>query len=302
MKKLLQFLLLAGSTVLMISNCGITKDRPTSQVASFEGSPLLAYGEYLYERESCGNCHTLNINEANYALISLDGLGGKYYSNWLYDYLDDPNLLVPGSRKPPYTHLREKSLERAVLDEITRNAADDSLWTQLLEEAHEMVNELNDHRTYPDDQEEVLALIAYLQQIPSSPEKALQDSLEYAAYLQEQEAWNAVTLDSSSLIFTIATNPDNIGKGARLFARYCTPCHGEEGGGIIGPNLTDDYWLHGGSTLEIAHTIMYGIPYKGMISWKTQLRPEEIGQLVAFVTSLRGSNPANPKAPQGTKE
>jgi cytochrome c oxidase cbb3-type subunit 3 len=84
-----------------------------------------------------------------------------------------------------------------------------------------------------------------------------------------------------------------------LYAQRCAVCHGNAGQGNIGPNLTDDYWLHGGRPTEIYHTITEGVPAKGMIAWKTQLGAGQILALAAYVDSLHGTNPPNPKAPQG---
>jgi len=84
------------------------------------------------------------------------------------------------------------------------------------------------------------------------------------------------------------------------FKSKCAACHGNEGQGGVGPNLTDDYWIHGGSTPEIYKTIKYGVPEKGMIAWKTQLNPSSIHQVSSYILTLRGTNPPNPKASQGT--
>jgi cytochrome c oxidase cbb3-type subunit 3 len=72
-----------------------------------------------------------------------------------------------------------------------------------------------------------------------------------------------------------------------------------DGGGLIGPNLTDNAWIHGGQITDIYKTVMNGVLEKGMPAWGTMLKPEEVEQVVAYVASLQGSNPANPKAPQG---
>ncbi len=90
-------------------------------------------------------------------------------------------------------------------------------------------------------------------------------------------------------------------KGKEIFAGRCVPCHGDRGQGIVGPNLTDDFWLHGGRPSEIYHTITEGVPEKGMVPWKTQLSPEEIAAVTAYVGTLRGTNPPNPKPPEGQK-
>lgn len=84
-----------------------------------------------------------------------------------------------------------------------------------------------------------------------------------------------------------------------LFGQRCTPCHGDRAQGVIGPNLTDAYWLHGdGSLMAIHHTVSEGVPEKGMPSWKMQLTPAQVRELAAFVGTLRGTNVPG-KAPQG---
>jgi cytochrome c oxidase cbb3-type subunit 3 len=83
------------------------------------------------------------------------------------------------------------------------------------------------------------------------------------------------------------------------FATRCAACHGPEGQGLVGPNLTDDYWLHGRTLADIRHTIEVGVPDKGMVPWKDQLKPDEIAAVTAYIATLAGSNPPNPKPPQG---
>ena len=84
-----------------------------------------------------------------------------------------------------------------------------------------------------------------------------------------------------------------------LFGQRCTPCHGDRAQGVIGPNLTDSYWLHGdGSLMAIHHTVSDGVPDKGMPPWKMQLTPVQVRELAALVGTLRGTNVPG-KAPQG---
>jgi cytochrome c oxidase cbb3-type subunit 3 len=85
-----------------------------------------------------------------------------------------------------------------------------------------------------------------------------------------------------------------------LFSKRCVQCHGQNGEGLIGPNLTDDYWLHGAGTLtDIHRTITQGVPSKGMPEWGKQLAPIEIAKLAAYVGSIRGKHlPGKP--PEGT--
>ena len=87
--------------------------------------------------------------------------------------------------------------------------------------------------------------------------------------------------------------------GKAIFAKTCVPCHLADGQGLVGPNLTDEYWIHGGSIKDIFKTIKYGFPDKGMQSWQTTYSPVEMQQLSSYIRSLRGTNPPNPKAPQG---
>ncbi|MEI7589303.1 MAG: cbb3-type cytochrome c oxidase N-terminal domain-containing protein [Chitinophagia bacterium] len=87
--------------------------------------------------------------------------------------------------------------------------------------------------------------------------------------------------------------------GKTLFAKTCVPCHLAEGQGLVGPNLTDEYWIHGGGIKDIFKTIKYGYPDKGMQSWQTTYSPVQMQQLATYIKTLRGTNPPNPKAPQG---
>jgi cytochrome c oxidase cbb3-type subunit 3 len=97
-------------------------------------------------------------------------------------------------------------------------------------------------------------------------------------------------------------DPAKITAGLAVFTAKCTPCHGPNGGGIIGPNLTDAYWIHGKGTPEdILKVVTEGVPAKGMLAWGTVLTPEELVAVVAYVHSLVGTTPTNPKAPEGTQ-
>ncbi len=102
-------------------------------------------------------------------------------------------------------------------------------------------------------------------------------------------------------ILGLQKKPDLMTGARATFAARCAVCHGANGEGKIGPNLTDKFWLHGGRLTDIYHTITEGVPDKGMISWKTQMGPGEILAVAAYVGTLSGSSPPNPKAPQGTE-
>lgn len=93
----------------------------------------------------------------------------------------------------------------------------------------------------------------------------------------------------------------SLAEGKAIFDKNCVPCHGPDGGGTVGPNLTDDYWIHGGSMNDMVKTIVNGVPAKGMISWEPVLKPDEIVKVASYIRSLHGTNPPNPKAPEGEK-
>ncbi|MBX7051403.1 MAG: c-type cytochrome [Flavobacteriales bacterium] len=100
---------------------------------------------------------------------------------------------------------------------------------------------------------------------------------------------------------TLMTEASDIDAGKAAFVQYCAVCHGPDGGGIVGPNLTDKFWLHGGDVKDVFTTIKYGVAGKGMKSWQQELSPKMIAQVSSFVLSLQGTTPASPKAPEGTE-
>ena len=87
--------------------------------------------------------------------------------------------------------------------------------------------------------------------------------------------------------------------GSEVFTQKCASCHGNLGEGLIGPNLTDKYWIHGGKVEDIKKTIEVGVLDKGMLAWKGVLTDDEIVSVTAFITSISGTNPKNAKEPQG---
>ena len=97
-------------------------------------------------------------------------------------------------------------------------------------------------------------------------------------------------------------DPAVIEAGKAIFTQNCVPCHGEHAQGVIGPNLTDDFWLHGGKINNLFKTIKYGVAAKGMPTWEGKLSPKQISDVANYVKSLHGTNPPGAKEPQGVKE
>lgn len=118
-----------------------------------------------------------------------------------------------------------------------------------------------------------------------------------AAKMEEFRKNNKETFDEKTV--TLA-DEKGIAEGRKIFSGTCLPCHGGNGeGNAVGPNLTDKYWLHGGSLGDVFKTITVGVPDKGMQAWGRTFSPADIRNISSFILSLQGSNPANAKAPQG---
>ena len=96
-----------------------------------------------------------------------------------------------------------------------------------------------------------------------------------------------------------ADDPLMVAAGAEVFTANCAACHGPDGGGTIGPNLTDNYWIHDNEPETIFRIITEGVIEKGMAPWGDVLSDEERAQAAAYVMSIRGTTPANPKAREG---
>ena len=99
----------------------------------------------------------------------------------------------------------------------------------------------------------------------------------------------------------VIADANQLTEGKTLFTAKCAVCHRPDAGGNVGPNLTDEFWLHGGLVSDIFKTIKYGVTGKGMISWEKSLNGLQMAELASYILTLQGSNPVAPKAPQGTK-
>jgi cytochrome c oxidase cbb3-type subunit 3 len=120
--------------------------------------------------------------------------------------------------------------------------------------------------------------------------KAKEDVKTYLASLGD-------LIDESNV--TLATETADINAGKAIYEQNCSVCHAADGGGGVGPNFTDKYWLHGGDMTAIFSTIKYGVPSKGMIAWESQLSPKKMQQVASYIYMMEGQTSANPKEPQG---
>ncbi|WP_289061412.1 cbb3-type cytochrome c oxidase N-terminal domain-containing protein [uncultured Zobellia sp.] len=121
-----------------------------------------------------------------------------------------------------------------------------------------------------------------------------------AAQLEiEEYKKNAKDLVDANTV-ELLTDAGDLKAGQTIFESNCVACHMIDGGGGIGPNLTDQNWILGGGIKNVFHTISEGgRDGKGMIAWKQNLKPAEIAQVASYVLSFQGTTPANPKAPEG---
>ncbi len=132
-----------------------------------------------------------------------------------------------------------------------------------------------------------------LKLLPSPP-------VEYANEIDAlKKARNAANPMSDDALASLAKDPAIVAEGKQVFASTCASCHGPEAAGLVGPNLTDNYWLHGANPTDIAKSMTDGYPEKGMPSWGPILGAEKVRKVTAFILSIRNTNVAGGKAPQG---
>ncbi|NND76639.1 MAG: c-type cytochrome [Flavobacteriales bacterium] len=129
-------------------------------------------------------------------------------------------------------------------------------------------------------------------QVESYNKDIVQAKLDVQNYLMSQ----AMNVDENTVTFM--TGEADLEAGRSIFMKYCKVCHTETGGGLVGPNLTDQYWITGGSMKDMFRTIKYGAA-RGMKSWQDELNPIEMQQVASFIRTLEGTNPPNGKPAEG---
>lgn len=133
----------------------------------------------------------------------------------------------------------------------------------------------------------------------SSVEEYNKEVQEAEVAIAEYKRSNANAVDENTVVQLI--DAASVQAGGSIYNQNCVACHGTaaEGKEGLGPNLTDDYWLHKGGIVNVFKSIKYGWTDKGMKAWEQDLKPLEIQQVASFILSLRGSNPANAKPAEG---
>ncbi len=144
----------------------------------------------------------------------------------------------------------------------------------------------------------ILWAIGYLPYYHYGPGALPEEALE-----TDMQAWYQlhppVQLPDEAAMLAFAEQDGVMERGAATYKIRCLSCHAADGGGLVGPNLTDEFSIHGQRLEQMIQVVYHGVPAKGMLSWKTQLSLEEIKEVTVYVHSLRGTTPAKPKAPQG---
>ena len=131
---------------------------------------------------------------------------------------------------------------------------------------------------------------------------------EYQSDITRRDAQRAAnppqvadTIGDDASLKAWAESKEHLTQGKAAYDAKCAVCHGQAGEGGIGPNLADDYWIHGVKPTQMAATISKGILDKGMPAWGSLLSNDEMKSVIGYVRSLHGTQPANAKAPQGEK-
>jgi len=123
----------------------------------------------------------------------------------------------------------------------------------------------------------------------------------YANHSEDPGATSAEDTPIAAINYEALTDAASLEAGKNIFLKNCASCHGNLGEGGIGPNMTDDYWIHGAGMGNFVNIINVGVPAKGMISWKPILNEKEILQVSSYILTLHGTNPPKGKKPQGEK-
>ena len=114
--------------------------------------------------------------------------------------------------------------------------------------------------------------------------------LQQAYFAEKAEEQERLGGDPTNEQLMAQLGTDAVERGKETFISTCSPCHQDQGQGKIGPNLTDNAWIHGGAPLDIFHVVRDGVPAKGMPAWGASLGSLGVQQVVAFVLSIRDTN------------
>ncbi len=317
--------LLVGSVVSIVPLFVVKTNIPTiSSVKPW--SPLELQGRDLYVREGCYTCHSQMVRPfrsetERYGEYSKSGefvydhpfqwgsrrmgpdlartgvVGGKMFKTaaWHFNHFYDPQEMNPQSVMPAYPWLIANKLDVAstpakikamvTLGVPYPEGFADRAIDSLMAQATLIANDLKQSGIEVEPDREIIAMIAYMHRVGRD-----------ISELKPASDAGAETVEVPELL----TDQPSLDLGRQVYTANCAACHGASGeGNAIGPNLTDDYWLHGGADGDIYKSIHAGIPAKGMQAWKDLLNREQLRQVYSFTVSLRGTHVAGGREPQG---
>ena len=326
--------ILVGGAVEYVPLAMIDSNVPT--IAAVKPyTPLELEGRDLYMREGCNGCHSQMIRPfrsevERYGDYSKAGefvydhpflwgskrtgpdlhrIGGKYPDAWHFRHMIDPQLTSPGSIMPAYPWMQEDALDYSDIsakvaamrtlgvpyeEGAAERAADD-----LVAQAREIAQELQESGFDVTYDREIVAMVAYLQRLGTDIKS---DSVYVAGFEKLMTRRVTATADAGG-DFDVSeplTDASSLEAGKVIFdgaKGLCYTCHRTDLGGQIGPNLTDEYWLNGCDLPNILKNIRTGFPQKGMLPYGSgqRLTDEEMLQVASYILSKQGSNPEAPK-------
>jgi len=149
----------------------------------------------------------------------------------------------------------------------------------------------------------IIISFSYLMLLVVFKDESIIQKKEYSKEMAAARAKTEVAVKAEAVQSAAApmSQEQILAAGKVTFDKICYVCHGKFGEGLVGPNFTDDYWIHGANPEDLKKVVVEGVIEKGMLSYKSQLNNKQIDQVIAYILSLQGTNPPNQKAPQGVK-
>lgn len=133
---------------------------------------------------------------------------------------------------------------------------------------------------------------------PSMHEEYVADLKELNEVRAAAAAKQPIVVDEAALA-AMAEDDGALERGQSVFQKNCVSCHAEDGRGLVGPNLTDRYQIHGIGRADIHRTIYQGVPSKGMLAWGEMLPPADVAAVAVYVAEMRGRDVPGGKPPEG---
>lgn len=309
---LLLIWVVAGVTKGLLSDKNIWKNKwnaSTKSIATLVGMSLIASSTTAFAQTAEGAGSPPFFSMSDDLFLIMIGLN-IFLTIVLLGLLYNLNSLITSLRaaKEEETVVKEAKVTRgfwegSLSEAVPVEREDEILMDHVYDGIRELDNKLPPWWVYMFYASIIFGVfyMAYYQFMPGNTQldeyeaELVQAAAEKEAYLAKAGA----NVDETTATVLTGAAVEN---GKKTFTSLCIACHGASGGSSpngVGPNLTDEYWLHGGGIKNIFKVIKYGVPAKGMIAWESQLTPVRIQEVSSYIVSIKGSNPENAKEPQG---